>query len=288
MATKRVTLTKSNGTTSSFDFTIPEEAGTYNLKFTLDSKESKTQSISGSGVQDATQSGLTSAYHYSYSVNIGVGATLVTITPSTVSGVTNTANYNSSTGVVSGTIYSMVKKCSATLSWQAPKVIDAGNIVVNENVNTYRLSFGMSDGSTINAGTFTTPAIAATEETFSITTPSFSYIVNYDANAGSGIVAPITTYTGSGTSSTVTYTAKNTPTSVTLNGVTLTSTKTEIARFSSDPFSSMMGQTTATVYVYATLVGKVISVYAESSASAHNAMPTVTCPSQTYTGVINY
>ena len=288
MATKRVTLTKSNGTTSSFDFTIPEEAGTYNLKFTLDSKESKTQTISGTGVQDTAQSGLTSAYHYSYSVNIGVGATLVTITPSTVSGVTNTANYNSSTGVVSGTIYSMVEKCSATLSWQAPKVIDAGNIVVNENVNTYRLSFGMSDGSTINAGTFTTPAIAATEETFSITTPSFSYIVNYDANAGSGIVAPITTYTGSGTSSTVTYTAKNTPTSVTLNGVTLTSTKTEIARFSSDPFSSMMGQTTATVYVYATLVGKVISVYAESSASAFNAMPTVTCPSQTYTGVINY
>ena len=288
MATKRVTLTKSNGTSSSFDFTIPEKAGTYNLKFTLDSRESKSQTISGTGVQNTAQSGLVSAYYYSYSVNIGLGATLVTISPSTVSGTTNTANYNSSTGVVSGTIYSMLKRCSATLSWKAPKVIDAGNIVVNDKVHTYRLSFGTSNGSTINVGTFTTPAIEPPEENFSITTPSFSYVVNYDASAGSGIVAPITTYTGSGTSSTVTYTAKNTPTSVTLNGVTLTSTKTEIATFSSDPFASMMGQTTATVYVYATLVGKVISVYAESSASAANAMPTVTCPSQTYTGVISY
>ena len=182
MATKRVTLTKSNGTTSSFTFTIPEEVGTYNLKFTLDSKESKTQSISGSGVQDTTQSGLTSVYHYSYSVNIGLGATLVTISPSTVSGTTNTANYNSSTGVVSGTIYSMLKRCSATLSWQGPKVIDAGNIVVNENVNTYRLSFGMSDGSTINAGTFTTPAIVSVQ---TLTAPILSSIgEDWDSDEG--------------------------------------------------------------------------------------------------------
>lgn len=36
MATKRVTINKSDGTSNSFDFTIPEEAGTYNIKFTLD------------------------------------------------------------------------------------------------------------------------------------------------------------------------------------------------------------------------------------------------------------
>lgn len=76
MATKRVTINKSDGTSNSFDFTIPETAGTYNIKFTL-------------------------------------GST----------------------------------------------VIDAGNITVNDNVNTYRLSFGLSNGTTIDAGTFTTPIV---------------------------------------------------------------------------------------------------------------------------------
>lgn len=286
MATKRVTLSKSNGTTSSFDFTIPEQEGTYNLKFTLDAYESKSQTVSGTGIQDSTQGGLISAYHYNYSVNIGLGATAVTISLSTVSGTTNTVSYNSSTGVASGTIYSIKSNVSATLSWRTPKVINAGNITVGATANTYRLSFGMSDGSTINAGTFTTPAIAPKEETFSVTTPSFTFDVATlsGGNPMTGLI-----YSGSGTSSTITYAAKQSPSSVVLNGVTLSSTDTQIDSWMIT--SSTAGgliTITGTAKAFAKVVGNTISIYISATASVVNTTGTMTVPAKTYSGTINY
>ena len=46
-------------------------------------------------------------------------------------------------------------------------IIAEGKVVVNENVNTYRLDLVLSNGTTLNAGTFTTPAISAWRTLFS-------------------------------------------------------------------------------------------------------------------------
>lgn len=154
MATKRVTLNKSDGTSSYFDFTIPEEAGIYKMVFILDDVNTNhSQIINGLGILYA----LSGCYAYDYHINIGVGATNITISESTVENYPNTVNYNSSTGQVSGAIYSKTDSCSATLTWSGPTNLAAGIVTVGPTANTYELKFQLSDGTEVNAGTFTTP-----------------------------------------------------------------------------------------------------------------------------------
>lgn len=114
MAKKRLTIGKSDGTTSSIDFNIPETQGTYNIKATLEN----------------------------------------------------------------GT------------------VLNAGNIVVNGKANNYKVTIGLSNGSSVNVGTFATPIIY---RTVSFTNPS------YGAWGSSSLSLPYgTTYSVSG--NTITFT----------------------------------------------------------------------------------
>lgn len=134
----------------------------------------------------------------------------------------------------------------------------------------------------LTAGTPSAPA----EETFSITTPSFSFDVATmsGGNPMTGLI-----YSGSGTSSTKTHTATQTPSSVVLNGVTLTSTDTQIDSWMiTSTTAGGFATITGTAKAFAKVVGNTVSIYVSATASVTNTTGTMPVSAKTYSGIISY